>query len=96
MIKKIRFYSTIIGQLTQEDVSDRMLKVVKGFDKVDASKITPMTHFQRDLGLDSLDVIELLLCVEDEFAIEIPDEALEKMDSVPSLIQFILNSPRAK
>jgi len=72
------------------------VKIVKGFDKADASKITTTTHFQRDLGFDSLDVIELLLSIEDEFCIAIPDSALEKLDSVPSLTHYVLNEPLSR
>ncbi|KAL5769761.1 hypothetical protein ACOSP7_013915 [Xanthoceras sorbifolium] len=53
--------------LDKSEVSDRVVSVVKNFQKVDPSKVTPKAHFQNDLGLDSLDTVEIVMALEEEF-----------------------------
>lgn len=50
--------------------------------------ITPTAHLVDDLALDSLDSVELVMSVEEEFGIEIPDEEAEKLTTVPELLQY--------
>lgn len=52
-------------------------------------EITPQAHLVEDLGLDSLDSVELVMSVEEEFGIEIPDEVAEKLTTVPELLQYL-------
>lgn len=56
---------------------------------VENEKITPSTDFQQDLGADSLDVVDLLMSIEDEFEIEIPDEEIENIHTVQDLVEYI-------
>jgi len=63
---------------------------------VDAAKVTPDSHFTVDLGLDSLDTVELVMGLEDEFAIEIADESAEKIVSVADAVDFIAGNANAK
>jgi len=49
------------GTLPRPDVESRVLEVVKKFDKIDASKVTPTSNFNKDLGIDSLDAVELVM-----------------------------------
>ena len=58
---------------------------------VDKSKITPKAKFIDDLGADSLDTVELIMQFEEEFEIEIPDDAAEKILSVNQAITYIDN-----
>ena len=51
--------------------------------------ITTQAHLVEDLGLDSLDSVELVMAVEEEFGIEIPDEVAEKLLTVPELLQYL-------
>jgi len=83
-------------QLSYEDVKERVLNVVKAFDKVDAAKVTAESNFQKDLGIDSLDAVELVMALEDEFVIEIPDVEAEKIQSTADAIQYISTHPHAK
>jgi acyl carrier protein len=56
---------------------------------VDKEKITPETHFINDLGADSLDTVELVMELEEEFDISIPDDAAERIQTVGQAIDFI-------
>ncbi|KAJ8773975.1 hypothetical protein K2173_009406 [Erythroxylum novogranatense] len=81
--------------LTKEEVIHRVLDVVKSFPKVDPSKVTPDVHFQKDLGLDSLDSVEIVMALEEEFKLEIPDKEADKIDSCNLAIEYIHNHPLA-
>lgn len=70
--------------------------MVKNFDQVDPSKVSPETKFSEDLGLDSLDVVEVVMAIEDEFAIEIPDQEADKITSIADAIEYIASHPMAK
>lgn len=72
------------------------MRVVKNYEKVDASKVSASAHFVNDLGLDSLDSVELVMAIEDEFCIEIPDDDAEKIASVPQAIAYLAKHPNAK
>ena len=82
--------------LDEADVTDRVLGCLKNFQKVDPSKVTEKSHFMNDLGLDSLDAVEVVMAFEDEFAIEIPDADAEKIMSTEDAIKYVLQHPHAK
>lgn len=82
--------------LDKQDVLQRVLDIVKNFEKVDASKVTPESHFINDLGLDSLDVVEVVMAIEQEFILDIPDHEAEKIQSVPEAVEYIAQNPMAK
>lgn len=56
---------------------------------VDAGQVTEKAKFVEDLGADSLDTVELVMALEDEFSIEIPDEDAEKITSVGDAVSYI-------
>ena len=56
---------------------------------VEEDTIKPETDLQDDLGADSLDVVDLLMSIEDEFEIEIPDEEIENIRTVSDLVSYI-------
>ena len=56
---------------------------------VELSKIKPEAKFVEDLGADSLDTVELIMQLEDEFNLEIPDEEAEKLTTVGSVVEYI-------
>jgi len=94
---QIRFYSDAAPHaLSRDEVRDRVLDVIKAFGKVDASKVSDDSNFHRDLGIDSLDTVELLMALEDEFVIEIPDNEAEKITSCVDAINYISSHPSAK
>jgi NADH dehydrogenase (ubiquinone) 1 alpha/beta subcomplex 1, acyl-carrier protein len=58
--------------------------------------VAPTSSFQKDLGLDSLDTVELVMAIEEEFAIEIPDSEADKILSCGDAISFISTHPMAR
>ena len=78
------------------EVSTRILGVIKNFDKVDPNKVTETAKFTDDIGLDSLDQVEVVMAIEDEFAIEIPDAEADKIHSVTDAVEYISSHPMAK
>ncbi|MCT7950281.1 acyl carrier protein [Ancylothrix sp. C2] len=75
--------------MSQEDIFSRVKKIVADQLEVDESKITPEASFQNDLEADSLDQVELVMALEEEFEIEIPDEAAEQLSTVGSAVEYI-------
>ncbi|XP_065541909.1 acyl carrier protein, mitochondrial [Lathamus discolor] len=55
--------------LTLDGIKERVLYVLKLYDKIDPEKLTAESHFMKDLGLDSLDQVEIIMAMEDEFAV---------------------------
>jgi NADH dehydrogenase (ubiquinone) 1 alpha/beta subcomplex 1, acyl-carrier protein len=58
--------------------------------------VTLDAHFKNDLGLDSLDTVEIVMALEEEFGFEIPDSETDKIDSVKLAVDFIASHPQAK
>mmetsp|Transcript_82042 Transcript_82042/g.123188 ORF Transcript_82042/g.123188 Transcript_82042/m.123188 type:complete len:122 (-) Transcript_82042:53-418(-) len=77
-------------------VTERIISVVQNFDQVDGNKVTDKVKFVDDLGLDSLDVVEVVMAIEDEFAIEIPDAEADKIASIGDAVEYITSHPMAK
>ncbi len=71
------------------DVADRVKKIVVEHLGVDEAKVAEDASFIDDLGADSLDTVELVMAFEEEFDIEIPDDAAEKISTVKDAIDFI-------
>jgi acyl carrier protein len=74
------------------DVAERVKKIVVEHLGVDAEKVTPEASFIDDLGADSLDNVELVMAFEEEFGVEIPDDAAETIQTVGDAIKFIEKS----
>ncbi len=71
------------------DIADKVKKIVVEHLGVDEDKVTDTSSFIDDLGADSLDTVELVMAFEEEFEIEIPDDAAEKIQTVNDAISFI-------
>ena len=71
------------------DVAERVKKIVVEHLGVDADKVTEDASFIDDLGADSLDIVELVMAFEEEFGIEIPDDAAESIQTVGDAVKFI-------
>ncbi|MDX9689386.1 MAG: acyl carrier protein [Proteobacteria bacterium] len=71
------------------DIAERVKKIVVEHLGVDAAKVTDNASFIDDLGADSLDTVELVMAFEEEFEVEIPDDAAEKIVTVKDAVAFI-------
>ena len=71
------------------DTSERVKKIVVEHLGVDEYKVNDAASFIDDLGADSLDTVELVMAFEEEFEIEIPDDAAEKIQTIKDAIDFI-------
>ena len=71
------------------DVAERVKKIVIDHLGVDAEKVSEGASFIDDLGADSLDTVELVMALEEEFECEIPDEDAEKITSVQQAIDYV-------
>lgn len=74
------------------DVAERVKKIVVEHLGVDAEKVTLDASFIDDLGADSLDNVELVMAFEEEFGVEIPDDAAETIQTVGDAVKFIEKS----
>lgn len=77
-------------------VTERIMEVLKNFEKVDAAKLQASSRFKEDLDLDSLDAVEIVMAIEEEFCIEIPDAEADRILSIPDAITYISGHPMAK
>jgi len=71
------------------DTADRVKKIVIEHLGVEEDKVKENAHFIDDLGADSLDTVELVMAFEEEFGIEIPDDAAENIQTVGDAVKFI-------
>jgi acyl carrier protein len=72
-----------------EPVADRVKKIIVDQLGVEEETVTPDASFVDDLGADSLDTVELVMALEEEFGIEIPDEDAEKITRVREAVDYI-------
>jgi acyl carrier protein len=72
-----------------QDIFDRVKGLIIDNLEVAEEQITPQASFVEDLGADSLDIVELVMALEEEFGIEIPDEEAEKIDTVQAAVENI-------
>ena len=71
------------------ETADRVKKIVVEHLGVEADKVTEEASFIDDLGADSLDIVELVMAFEEEFGVEIPDDAAEKITTVRTRSSYI-------
>ena len=77
------------------DVKERVKKIVVNYLNVEEEKVTEKASFIDDLCADSLDTVELVMAFEEEFGVEIPDDAAEKIQTVGDAVTFIKENTSA-
>ena len=70
-------------------VFEKLQEIIAEQLEIDAEEIEYASNIIDDLGADSLDIVDLVMSVEDEFGIEVPDEALENMSTVEDIVKYI-------
>ncbi len=75
--------------MSQEEILTKVQKIVAEQLGVNQEEVQPQANFVNDLGADSLDTVELVMALEEEFEIEIPDEAAEKITTVQQTVDYI-------
>ncbi len=78
-----------------QEIFDRVKKIVIEQLEVEPESVTPQANFATDLNADSLDTVELVMALEEEFDIEIPDEAAEQIATVQAAVDYISNKVEA-
>ena len=71
------------------EISQKVVEIIKDRLNQDVKNITPEASFANDLGADSLDTVEPIMALEEEFGLEIPDEAAEKISTVGDAIKYV-------
>ncbi|KAL0120125.1 hypothetical protein PUN28_008052 [Cardiocondyla obscurior] len=72
-----------------KDIEERVLKAVGTYNETVAEKLTLESHFMDDLGLDSLDHVEIIMAMEDEFGFEIPDMDAERLLKPKDIVRYV-------
>ncbi len=70
-------------------VFDKIKEIIMEQLQVEESEITMETNLMKDLSADSLDAVEIIMAIEDEYGIEIPDEEAESIQTVQDLVRFV-------
>ena len=75
--------------MADDEISEKVSTIVANQLDVEKEKVKPETSFINDLGADSLDIVELVMALEEEFGSEIPDEQAEKLLTVGDVVKYI-------
>ena len=81
--------------MADKNVEDKVKQIIVEQLGVDEGEVTQSASFVDDLGADSLDTVELVMAFEEEFSIEIPDDAAEKIQTVGDAIGFIKSNAKS-
>lgn len=71
------------------EIFEKLQAIIADQLEIEEEVITYDSHILDDLGADSLDVVDLVMSIEDEFEVEVPDEALEKMRTVEDIVKYL-------
>jgi acyl carrier protein len=84
---------SVVQDVTQEqnDVFEKVANIISTKTKVKKEEITLDSDFELDLKLDSLDIVEIVMAIEEEFDITIPDEDVQKLRTVKAAVEYIRN-----
>ena len=90
------FYEKPKKDVNIDQIRERVMKICANYDKIDASKLDAASHFVQDLGLDSLDHVEIIMELEDEFGLEIPDKDAEKLMRPSQIAAYIFEKEESR
>jgi acyl carrier protein len=76
---------------SESEIADRVKSIIVEQLGVAMEEVNPQSHFINDLGADSLDIVELIMALEEEYDIEIPDEDAEKIHTVNDAITYVVS-----
>ena len=85
----VLIFLTFFLDTNMEEIQAKVVKIISEQLGKDESEISMSSNFIEDLDADSLDTVELVMALEDEFEVDIPDEAAEKITTVQSAVDFI-------
>jgi len=74
---------------TPEEIAERVKAIIVDLLGVNLEEVSPQASFIEDLGADSLDIVELIMALEEEYEMEIPDEDAEKIQTVEDVTKYI-------
>lgn len=80
--------------MSHETLSAELIKAVAEKLNISAENVTLQSEFQKDLGADSLDIVELLMSIEEKFGVKISDSEAEQMKTVEDALTFIKNNKK--
>jgi len=78
--------------MADQEIFDKVKEIIVDQLGVDADAVNIASNFVDDLGADSLDTVELVMALEEQFGVEIPDESAEKITTVQEAVDFITKS----
>jgi acyl carrier protein len=78
--------------MSADEIRDKVYDIIVSKMGVKKDQIKPESEFSKDLGADSLDTVELIMELENEFDVKIPDEAAEKIGKVQEAVDYIVNN----
>ncbi len=90
---RFRSFEQLLGELNKmasaEEIAGRVKSIIVEQLGVNMEEVIPTASFIEDLGADSLDIVELIMALEEEFDLEIPDEDAEKIQTVDDVIKYV-------
>lgn len=75
--------------MASPEMEERLRKIIVDQLGVDEAQVVPSASFTKDLNADSLDLVELIMSIEEEFGVEIPDEEAEKIQTVADALKYL-------
>ena len=75
--------------MDKKEIQDKLVDILSRHTQIDTANVNPDQHLKYDLGLDSLDVAEMVYEIEEEFGISISDESAEKIQKISDTVDFI-------